>query len=118
MERFHNRPAVQWTSRHLAAAEQWVGARLLTGTARFRDASFERAELIDTAVRRATTAVAGRVLDEIRPGVEWLEARDPARELIARLRLIGATRKARDALTRRGTDQNAAQSPVSREVKS
>jgi type IV secretion system protein VirD4 len=103
MEQFHNRPVVQWTGRQLTAAEEWAGARLLSGTARFRDASFERAERIDTAVRRAVATVAARVLDVVLPGVEWLDDRDPARELVARFRLAGAMRKARAALAARDT---------------
>jgi type IV secretion system protein VirD4 len=115
MERFHNRPTVQWTRRHLSAAEDWAGTRLLTGTAAFRDASLDGAERIESAVRRAAGAVADRAIGVFLGGLEWLDTRDPARELVARLRLVGAMRKARAALATRDTTRTATPELVGRE---
>ncbi|MFG1820391.1 type IV secretory system conjugative DNA transfer family protein [Kribbella sp. NPDC049174] len=92
LERFQSRRSVQWAGRQLAAIENRAGARLLIDTAWLRDqllAGFDR-----------VTAARSRLLDG---ALTWLEANDPARELVARLRLAGAMRKARAALAARDT---------------
>ncbi|TDW91104.1 type IV secretory system conjugative DNA transfer family protein [Kribbella sp. VKM Ac-2566] len=101
MERLHNRRTVQWTRSQLAALENRLGARVLGDAAWLRD---QLVAVIDrlTAVRQRLTApVARRLVDRIDGLVSWLEATDPARELLARLRLAGAMRKARAALAAR-----------------
>ncbi|MDX3003242.1 type IV secretory system conjugative DNA transfer family protein [Kribbella solani] len=123
MERFHNRPAVQWTSRQLAALENHLGARLLTNVAWLRDlllAAIDRA----TSIRQRLTVpvmhrIAAGLAARIDSALTWLEATDPARELLARVRLIGAMRTARAALAARTqqTDRSKrADRPIDREV--
>ncbi|GAB3812741.1 type IV secretory system conjugative DNA transfer family protein [Kribbella italica] len=102
-DRFLARPVVQWATRHGQALELAAGGRLIAGLTAFRDGSFAAAERVDLAVRQAATTIAGRVLEKVSPGVEWLESRDPARELVARFRLATATRKARAGLAERDT---------------
>jgi len=115
LERFHNRPAVQATSRRLSAAEAWAGARLITGVGAFRDASFDRAERIEQAIRRTASGVAGLAIAAFLVGLEWLDNRDPARELVARLRLVGAMRNARAALAARDTARTGQRELVGRD---
>ncbi|GAA3144726.1 hypothetical protein GCM10010530_75450 [Kribbella aluminosa] len=104
-ERFHNRPTVQWTSRQLAASEQWAGARLIVGCAWLRDAAITSAvavtDQMTTARQRLTAPVVRRTTARLDAAVAWLEANDPARELLARVRLAGAMRTARAALAAR-----------------
>ncbi|MGW1344679.1 type IV secretory system conjugative DNA transfer family protein [Kribbella sp. NPDC002412] len=108
-ERFHNRPAVQWTSRNAARVEEWVGARLIGGCVWLRDHALTGSAHLDTATRRVAHRVLAPVVRRVVAGVDatvtWLEATDPARELLARLRLAGAMRKARAALAARDTDR-------------
>jgi type IV secretory pathway TraG/TraD family ATPase VirD4 len=102
MERFHNRRSVQWTRRQLTVLENRIGGRLLTDTAWVRDqllAGIDRA----TAARQRLTApvvrqIAGTCAARLDAALTWLEANDPARELVARVRLAGAMRAARAAL--------------------
>jgi type IV secretion system protein VirD4 len=103
MERFHNRPAVQWTTARLAAVEDCAGALLIAGTAAFRDTGFATAERIEQAARRIVVAGGNWTLDRFLARLEWLDSRDPARELVARFRLAAAMRTARVALAARGT---------------
>ncbi|MFI7059395.1 type IV secretory system conjugative DNA transfer family protein [Kribbella sp. NPDC050124] len=110
-ERFHNRPAVQWTGRHLAALENRAGARLVGGCAWLRDHALTGAERIEAATRRVTRRVSALLVRRIGAALTWLEANDPARELLARLRLAGAMRKARARIAAR------AGRPVDREVR-
>ncbi|WP_460660862.1 type IV secretory system conjugative DNA transfer family protein [Kribbella swartbergensis] len=105
MERFHNRRSVQWATCHLAALENRVGARLLTGTALLRDQVVDGIDRIDAARQRITAPVVRRIAARLDAAVTRLEATDPARELIARLRLAGAMRKARAALAARDTSR-------------
>jgi type IV secretion system protein VirD4 len=111
LERFHNRPTVQWTRRQLAALENRAGARLLTDTARLRDQLIAASGRASTIRRRATGAVVWRAADRLHAALTWLEANDPARELVARLRLAGAMRKARTGLAARP------ERPVDRQVR-
>ncbi|TCC53469.1 type IV secretory system conjugative DNA transfer family protein [Kribbella capetownensis] len=107
LERFHNHRTVQWTSRHLAALENRAGARLLTDTAWLRDQTLARAEQLTNLRRSLTAPVLRRIAGRLDAAVTWLEATDPAREFLARLRLVGAMRKARLALAARSTDRDA-----------
>ena len=93
-EQLRNRPTVQAAVRLQTAAEARVGGWLLGQTEWLRDqaasgfgriAGVARTRITDPAARRVGAAV------------RWLEANDPAREFMARLRLIAATRKARAA---------------------
>jgi len=105
MERFHNRRSVQWTTRQLAALENRAGARLLTDTAWLCDQILAALDRAGTVRRRVTATVARRSAPGLDVAVTWLEATDPARELVARLRLAGAMRKARAALAARDTSR-------------
>ncbi|MFG1628997.1 type IV secretory system conjugative DNA transfer family protein [Kribbella sp. NPDC049227] len=100
-ERFHNRPGVQWTTRQLAALENRVGARALTDAAWLRDQILAGADRAGAWRQRLTAPVVRRIAAQVAAAVTWLEATDPARELIARFRLAGAMRKARIALASR-----------------
>jgi hypothetical protein len=110
-ERFYNRPAVQWTSRQLAAAEDRVGARLLTDTAWLGDQILALLDTAGAARRRVTTRVVRRIASRLEAVLTWLEVNDPAREMVARFRLAGAMRKAHAALAAR------AQRPADRQVR-
>ncbi|WP_406051317.1 type IV secretory system conjugative DNA transfer family protein [Kribbella sp. NBC_00889] len=114
-ERFHNRPAVQWTSGQLAALENRTGARLLVDAAWLRDQLLATLERAATSRRRVTAGVVQRLARGLDVAVTWLEATDPARELIARLRLAGAMRKARSALASRDTTRTAPRELVGRQ---
>jgi type IV secretory pathway TraG/TraD family ATPase VirD4 len=103
MERLHNRRTVQWTSRWLAAVEHRVGARLLTDSAWLRDQLLTGIDRVNAARRRLTASVVRRIAVRLDAAVTRLEATDPARELLARVRLVGAMRKARAALAARGS---------------
>lgn len=105
LERFHNHRAVQWASRQLSALESRAGARLLADAAWLRDEILALADRAAAARRRVTRPAVGRVMDGLAAALAWLEVNDPARELIARLRLASATRRARAALAARGTEQ-------------
>ncbi|TCN36860.1 type IV secretory system conjugative DNA transfer VirD4/TraG family protein [Kribbella orskensis] len=105
LERFHNHRAVRWTRHQLSAVEDWVGARLLADAAWLRDQILALADQAAVARRRATRPAVRRVVDGLTAALTWLEVNDPARELIARLRLASATRRARAALAARGTEQ-------------
>jgi hypothetical protein len=100
-ERFQNRPIVQWATRHGQALELKAGGRLVTALAAFRDGSFAAAERIDLTVRRIVRPVTDRVGAGFATALGWLDSHDPARELVARLRLAGAMRTARAALADR-----------------
>ncbi|TCO43597.1 type IV secretory system conjugative DNA transfer VirD4/TraG family protein [Kribbella antiqua] len=111
IERFHNRPTVQWTARKLAMVEERAGARLLSDTAWLSDhllAAFDRA---DDVRRRVTSPVVRRAAARLDAALTWLEANDPGRELVARFRLVGAMRKARAGLAAR------TERPVDRQVR-
>jgi type IV secretory pathway TraG/TraD family ATPase VirD4 len=120
-QRFHNRPTVQWTGRHLAVVEDLAGARLVDGCAWLRDAAMTASERIDAAARRvahrASAPLLRRIADRLGAVVTGLEATDPARELLARFRLAGATRKARSALAARPKRSDLAERPVDRQVR-
>jgi type IV secretory pathway TraG/TraD family ATPase VirD4 len=105
MERFHNRRSVQWATRQLAALEHRVGARLLTETALLRDRVVGGFDRVAAARQRITAPVVRRIATRLDAAVTRLEATDPARELLARLRLVGARRKARAALAARDTSR-------------
>ncbi|MEU8226163.1 type IV secretory system conjugative DNA transfer family protein [Kribbella sp. NPDC048915] len=103
MERFHNHRTVQWVTRHLAALENRVGDRMLGDAAWVRDQLLVGIDRMSTARQRLTGPVVRRIAARIDAAVTWLEATDPARELLARLRLAGAMRKARAGLAARHT---------------
>ncbi|WP_165556133.1 type IV secretory system conjugative DNA transfer family protein [Kribbella pittospori] len=103
LERFHNRRGVQWTSRQLAALEARAGARLLIDSGWLRDQALAGFEQMTNIRRRLTAPVRRGIAGRLDAAVTWLEATDPAREFLARLRLFGAMRKARGALTARET---------------
>ncbi|MGY4770311.1 type IV secretory system conjugative DNA transfer family protein (plasmid) [Kribbella sp. CWNU-51] len=111
MERFHNRRSVRWTARQVAALENRAGARLLTDTAWLRDQLIATVDSASTTRRRITGPVAHRAVAQLDVALTWLEINDPARELVARLRLAGAMRKARARLAGRG------QRPIDRQVR-
>jgi type IV secretory pathway TraG/TraD family ATPase VirD4 len=116
MERFHNRRTVQWTTHHLAALENRAGACLLANAAWLRDQLLAGIDQVAAARQRLTAPAARRIASRLDRAATWLEATDPARELLARLRLAGAMRKARAALARRTAATQADHSSVSREV--
>jgi hypothetical protein len=101
MERFHNRPSVQWTGRRFAALENRIGAQLLTDTAWSRDQLLTGIDRMTATRRRLAAPVVRRIAGRLDAAVSWLEATDPARELLARVRLAGAMRSARAALAAR-----------------
>ncbi|MEV4260575.1 type IV secretory system conjugative DNA transfer family protein [Kribbella sp. NPDC049584] len=101
MERFHNRRSVQWTARQVAALENWAGARLLTDAAWLRDQVIATLDSASLTRRRVTGPVARRTVARLDAALTWLEVNDPAREVVARLRLAGAMRKARAGLAAR-----------------
>jgi type IV secretory pathway TraG/TraD family ATPase VirD4 len=101
MERFQNRRSVQWTSRQLAAFENRVGARLLTDAAGPRNQILAGIDWAVAARKRLTAHAVRRVTVRVGAAVTWLDTNDPARELVARLRLAGAMRKARAAIAGR-----------------
>jgi type IV secretory pathway TraG/TraD family ATPase VirD4 len=107
MERFHDRRTVRWATRHMVALDNWVGARLLTDTAWLRDQILAGLDRATAARQRLTAPVLRRITARLDAAVTWLEATDPARELIARLRLAGAMRKARAALASRDATRTA-----------
>jgi phosphoserine phosphatase len=100
-ERFHNRRTVQAVARRITAVEDRAGAWLLRQTAWLRDQAAATVERIDATQRAAGRAVSARLA----AGLAWLEVNDPARSLVAWLRLARAMRKARAALAARTTDQ-------------
>lgn len=100
-ERFSNRRSVQAIGRRINTVEDWAYARLLTDTAWLRDQAAATVERIHGTQRAAGRAVFARLA----AGLTWLEVNDPARNLVARLRLARAMRKARAALAARATDQ-------------
>ncbi|WP_350280468.1 type IV secretory system conjugative DNA transfer family protein [Kribbella sp. HUAS MG21] len=105
MERFHRRRSVQWTRGQLAALENRVGGRVLSDAAWLRDQLVAGIDHVSAARQRLTSPVVRRLAARIDSVVSWLEATDPARELLARLRLAGAMRKARAALAARDTSR-------------
>ncbi|WP_329481584.1 type IV secretory system conjugative DNA transfer family protein [Kribbella sp. NBC_01484] len=107
LERFHNHHRVQWTSRHLAVLENRAGARLLTDTAWLRDQALAGFEQMANVRRRLTVPMLRGIVGRLDAAVTWLEATDPVREFLARLRLVAAMRKARAALATRHTDRDA-----------
>ncbi|MEU4292085.1 type IV secretory system conjugative DNA transfer family protein [Kribbella sp. NPDC026596] len=111
MERFGNRRSVRWASRQVAALENWAGARLLTDAAWLRGQLLATVDTASTTRRRVTGPVARRAVALLDAALTWLEVNDPARELVARLRLAGAMRKARAGLAGRS------QRPVDRQVR-
>jgi type IV secretion system protein VirD4 len=101
MERFRNRPAVQWIDRQATAVENWAGARLLTHAAWMRDQVLSTLDRAAGVRRRVAAPAVRRVAGGLTAARVWLDANDPARELLARLRLNSAMRKARAALAAR-----------------
>jgi type IV secretory pathway TraG/TraD family ATPase VirD4 len=114
-ERFHNRPTVQWTSRRWAALENRVGARLLADMAWSRDQLVAGIVRVTATRQRLITTVVRLIAARLDAAVSWLEATDPARELVARLRLVGAMHKARAALASRDATRAARRELVGRE---
>ncbi|MDX2971095.1 type IV secretory system conjugative DNA transfer family protein [Kribbella solani] len=101
LERFHNRRTIRWTSHQLAALENRLGGRLLGDAAWLRDQLLAGIDRAGDARQRLTAPVVRRVTARLDGAVTWLEANDPARELLARVRLAGAMRTARAALADR-----------------
>ncbi|WP_170284660.1 type IV secretory system conjugative DNA transfer family protein [Kribbella amoyensis] len=110
LARFRRRPAVSWTITRAAAVSDATGGWLLgqAGWVRAQVLAADRAvsDRTSSAVRRAIAPAVRRASAFL----AWLDANDPARELLARVRLIGAMRKARASLAARQ------QRPVDREV--
>jgi hypothetical protein len=110
-ERFHHRRSVQAFARRINALEDRTGAWLLGQKAWLRDQAAATVERAAAAQRRVTAPAVRRLA----AGLVWLDAYDPARELIARLRLNGAMRRASTALAARAAEKTAAPA-VGREV--
>jgi len=93
--RFHNRPVMQATARLQAAVEDRVGGWLLGQTEWLRSQATAGLDRIERLTRGRLSIPATRGLGS---ALAWLDSNDPAREVIARVRLIGAMRRARAAL--------------------
>jgi hypothetical protein len=106
MERFHHRRSVQWATRQLAALENRLGARVVADTSWLHGQLLTGIDRVSAVRQRLTAPVVRRLAARIDAAVTWLEATDPARELLARLRLAGAMRKARAALAGRDTSRH------------
>ncbi|MGY4772882.1 type IV secretory system conjugative DNA transfer family protein (plasmid) [Kribbella sp. CWNU-51] len=115
MERFHNRGTVQWAAGHLAALENRIGARLLTDTAWLRSQILTRIDRVAAVRHQLTAPLVRRIMARLDAAVSWLDAADPARELLARLRLVRAMHKARAALASRDATRAATRELVGRE---
>jgi type IV secretory pathway TraG/TraD family ATPase VirD4 len=108
--KFKRRRSVAWITARTASVTDAAGAWLVGQYEWARDQALAADRYVTArtgAMARRTSAPAVR---RIIGTLTWLETNDPARELIARVRLIGAMRKARAALAARH------QRPVDREV--
>ncbi|GAA1531173.1 type IV secretory system conjugative DNA transfer family protein [Kribbella lupini] len=101
LAKFRRRPAVRWLTTLTETVADATGGWLLSQAGWLCDQviAADRAATVRAraVVRKATAPFARRAAGVL----AWLDANDPARELIARVRLIGAMRNARAALAAR-----------------